>query len=413
MGKSKHPLALWATVVAGTVVTSLLTISAISQPVVDRVGNPAEYTRIFSIPVVEPWGTRPIEFFVEETMSSMSLEQKIRSLVIANQPGTDSATLQSFVSSNELGGFIVMGSNVPETPAELAQLTSVLTGQAELPRLIGIDEEGGQVKRLPYDGFAGADVLRNEPASSTYSAFSQRGELLMSIGVNLNFGIVADVSGDPRSFIYGRSFGSDSTSVSERVAAAVAGEDSSVLSTIKHFPGHGSAPGDSHVGVPQSPLTYEQWLSTDAIPFQAGIDAGTAMVMFGHLSFPAVDSLPSSLSPTWHQVLRNDLGFTGVIITDDMTMLEASQLPEYSDRVTNAVNALAAGNDVLLYVPGANFDLSSLVAGISSAVKSGQISQEQIDDSVHRVLSLRRGLFPGAATWMPPCDERCFVRITY
>jgi beta-N-acetylhexosaminidase len=111
--------------------------------------------------------------------------------------------------------------------------------------------------------------------------------------------------------------------------------------------------------------------------------------------------------------LRNDLGFTGVIITDDMTMLEASQLPEYSDRVTNAVNALAAGNDVLLYVPGANFDLSSLVAGISSAVKSGRISQEQIDDSVHRVLSLRRGLFPGAATWTPPCDERCFVRITY
>jgi beta-N-acetylhexosaminidase len=111
--------------------------------------------------------------------------------------------------------------------------------------------------------------------------------------------------------------------------------------------------------------------------------------------------------------LRNELGFTGVIITDDMTMLEASQIPEYSDRTTNAVAALAAGNDILLYVPGANFDVSALVAGISGAVNSGQIAPNQIDDSVRRVLTMRRELFPGSQEWMPPCDERCFVRITY
>ena len=137
------------------------------------------------------------------------------------------------------------------------------------------------------------------------------------------------------------------------------------------------------------------------------------MVMFGHLAFPAVDSLPSSMSPLWHKILREEMGFTGVIITDDMTMLEHSHLPEYENRVANAVSALAAGNDVLLYVPGPDFDAGAIVAGVSAAVQSGQISQEQLDDSVRRVLTLRRELFPGANSWMPPCDERCFIWVTY
>jgi beta-N-acetylhexosaminidase len=95
-----------------------------------------------------------------------------------------------------------------------------------------------------------------------------------------------------------------------------------------------------------------------------------------------------------------------------MTMLEGSQLPEYSNRVTNAVMALKAGNDVLLYVPGADFDVASIVAGITTAVTSGEISEEQIDESVRRVLTVRRELYPEAHTWVPPCDERCFIRIT-
>ena len=107
------------------------------------------------------------------------------------------------------------------------------------------------------------------------------------------------------------------------------------------------------------------------------------------------------------------MGFQGLIITDDLTMLEKSHLPEYSDRVSNAIAALAAGNDVLLYVPGADFDPNSLVAGIATAVRSGQLSEQNIDDSLTRVLTQRRELYPDANTWIPPCDERCFVRVTY
>jgi beta-N-acetylhexosaminidase len=413
VGKTKHPVGLWATVISGTAVSAVLVSVALTQPVLDRFGDPTRYTSIYEQTQVEAWGAHPIDTFVDRRLASMTLEQKIRSLIIANQPGTDPAALQSFVSVNDLGGFILMGSNVPESPGELAGITSAITGSAELPRLIGIDEEGGLIKRLPYDGYAGADTLRNEPVSSTLSAFTSRGELLSSVGVNLNFGVVADVSSDPQSFIYGRSFGGDPTATAERVVAAVQGEDSSVLSTIKHFPGHGSAPGDSHVGVPTSPLTFDQWLATDAVPFQAGIDAGSSTVMFGHLAFPAVDPLPSSLSPLWHKILREQLGFTGVIITDDMTMLEHSHLPEYENRANNAVLALAAGNDVLLYVPGADFDSGAIVSAVVAAVQSGQLSEADIDDSARRVLTLRRELFPEAESWIPPCDERCFIWVTY
>lgn len=408
MGKSKHPIFLWVSVICGTAVTiSLLTtVNSVSK---SSLGNPEAFTLIFETPVVEAWGSDAVSFYVSETLALMTPEQKIRSLIIANQPGSDPAALNSFVSSNEFGGFIVMGSNVPETPEALSAITSAIIGNPELPRLIAIDEEGGQVTRIPYDSFAGANTLRNEPVISTTEAFIGRGQLLRSVGVNLNFGVVADVSADPGSFIYGRSFGADGLTAAERVSAAIEGENPSVLSTIKHFPGHGSAPGDSHIGIPVSALSFEQWLTSDALPFQAGIDVGAEMVMFGHLAFPLVDPLPSSLSPLWHEVLRNQLGFDGVSITDDLTMLEASGVPEYGDRVTNAVLALAAGNDVLLYVAGADFDASSIVLGVLAAIDSGQISQAQIDNSVRRVLTLRRELYPQADDWIPPCDERCFI----
>lgn len=374
-----------------------------------RFGNPADYIQIGEPLRYEPWGSNPVEFFVSETMASMTLDEKIRSLLILNYPGTDVATLQDYLSRYRPGGFILMGSNIPASPEELAALTQALQSQPELPLFIGIDEEGGQVTRLPYDDIAGADTLRFEPVSSSFDAFKNRAMLLERVGTNLNFGVVADVSSDPQSFIYGRSFGSDGASAGERVRAAVEAEDTLVLSTIKHFPGHGSAPGDSHVGIPVSSLSFEKWLSTDALPFDAGISAGAEMVMFGHLSFPAIDPLPSSLSPTWHAILREQLGFTGIIITDDMTMLEQSTIPEYSDPVANAVSALAAGNDMLLYVPSINFDPDAVVAGLVSAVQTGRISETQIDESVARVLTQRRLLNPEATTWVPPCDERCFV----
>ena len=413
MGTLKQVRRRW-TILCVFVVAVILVWINVTWPQPKAVeADPSTFYRVTPVAVAPLWGKQPVEFYVHETMAEMSLEQKIRSLLIINQPGMDVASLQGFVDSQQLGGFILMGSNIPSTPEELSGITAALRGNPELPRLIGIDEEGGEVKRLPYDSFAGADVLRNEPIEATAQAFTSRAQLLKSVGINLNFGVVADVSGDTASFIYGRSFGSDGMSAGIRVEAAVTAENPYVLSTLKHFPGHGSAPGDSHVGIPTSPLDYESWKKSDGIPFAMGIVAGNPLVMFGHLSFPAIDPVPSSLSQRWHQILREEMGFDGVIITDDMTMLESSGIPEYSDPASNAVEALRAGNDLLLYVPSVNFDVGAIVSAVTNAVTAGTVSAELLDESVARVLTLRRELYPEAKTWIPPCDERCLIWVTY
>src|SRR5690606_5636003 len=141
---------------------------------------------------------------------------------------------------------------------------------------------------------------------------------------DVNFGIVADVTADRGSFIFDRVLGTGVASAAPRVAAAVAGEQGVVGSTLKHFPGHGAVAGDSHVSVPTTGMSYDEWRATQAPPFEAGIDAGAEFVMLGHLRYTAIDAVPASLSAEWNRILRNELGFDGVIVTDDMSMLERS-----------------------------------------------------------------------------------------
>ncbi|KRE23501.1 glycoside hydrolase family 3 N-terminal domain-containing protein [Agromyces sp. Soil535] len=338
----------------------------------------------------------PIEAWVDERMSHLTLEQKAASLLMLHAPGTDPAPLLAYVDAG-VSGLLLMGDNVPGTPPELAALTSAVQDGQDAPVLIGIDEEGGEVQRLPWDTAASAETLRGAPAAAARDAFATRAATLADVGVSVNFGVVADVTPDPASFISGRVLGTDPSAAAERVAAAVSGERGVVLSTIKHFPGHGAAPGDSHSSVPAAPLTLEEWRSGPAIPFSAGIAAGADIVMTGHLSYPAVDAAPASLSPTWHRILRDELGFDGVIVTDDMLMLQHNDLPEFADPGENAVRAVAAGSDLLLYVLPADpsefgISVSGLVASIVGAVQSGRISQGRLDDAVERVLTMRRSL---------------------
>jgi len=330
--------------------------------------------------------------YVSVRLDAMTLQQKVASMFIVRAPGVDGAAWQATVSSRGLGGLILMGDNVPATPEELAALTAgVSSGGAGLAPLIAIDEEGGDVTRLPYDGFAGADTLSAEPESATEDAFAGRSQLLAASGVSVNFGIVADVTADPSSFMFSRVLGGDASTSAPRVAAAVAGERGRVFSTLKHFPGHGETTGDSHSSVPQSDVDLGGWRARDAPSFQAGIDAGAELVMFGHLAYTPVDPAPASLSATWHSVLRDELGFTGVSITDDMGMLEASGLAEYANPNENAIRAVAAGNDLLLYVtPG---DVDAMIAAVVGAVESGRIDAAIVDDAVTRDLELRRELW--------------------
>jgi beta-N-acetylhexosaminidase len=324
-------------------------------------------------------------------LDAMTLRQKVASMFVVRAPGVDGAAWQATVSSKGVGGLILMGDNVPATADELAALTGGVSSGSGLAPLIAIDEEGGDVTRLGYDGFAGADTLVSQPESSTRDAFTGRSELLAASGVSVNFGIVADVTADPASFMFSRVLGQDAAASSPRVAAAVEGETGRVFSTLKHFPGHGETTGDSHSSVPRSDVDLDAWRTRDAPPFQAGIDAGAELVMFGHLAYTPVDSQPASLSATWHSILRDELGFTGVTVTDDMGMLEATGLPEYANADENAIRAVAAGNDLLLYVtPG---DVDAMVTAVVAAVESGRIDPAIVDDAVTRDLELRRELW--------------------
>ncbi len=359
--------------------------------------TPAEATRD-PAPARAP--SDPVAAWVDERMSQLSLEEKAASLLMLHAPGTDPAPLRAYVDTG-ISGLILMGDNVPAGPTELAALTAAVQADPEAPVLIGIDEEGGEVQRLPWDTAASAETLRAAPASAAREAFATRAATLSTVGVSVNFGIVADVTSDPESFIAGRVLGTEPAGAAERVAGAVEGEEGVVLSTLKHFPGHGAAPGDSHSSIPTAPLSLDEWRAGPARPFAAGIEAGAELVMTGHLAYPAVDTAPASLSPAWHRILRDELGFDGVIVTDDMLMLQHNGLPEFADPGENAVRALAAGSDLLLYVLPADpsefgISIDGLVGSIVGAVQEGRITEDRLGDAVERVLTLRRSIATGS-----------------
>ena len=335
----------------------------------------------------------------EMLVGRMTTAQQAASIVMGHIPTTDATALSAYMAQG-LGGFILMGANIPATDGELAALTASLTVAPELPPLIAIDQEGGIVSRLPADEYAASTTLKSLPVADTAAAFSARAALVAKSGITVDFGTVADVTADPSSFIYGRALGTDPQSSADRVAAATAAQEPVVASTLKHFPGHGAAPGDSHHAIPSTVETLDEWRAKDAVPFVAGIDAGASLLMFGHLAYTSVDPAPASLSARWHEIAREELGFDGVIVTDDLGMLQSSGLPEYADPVANSVTAVAVGNDLVLMIAGSTADTASeIVAGITAAVDSGTIPAERLADAATRVMALRLQSSAASAEW--------------
>lgn len=347
-------------------------------------------------PTAAPAQTTPEESRREratEIVDGWSTGQRAAGVVMATIPTTDPTVAGAFVQQLGLGGFIVMPPNVSGDPAQLAALTAALTTDPALPPLVAIDQEGGTVSRLLWDPAPGADTLKGVDPAETATAFASRAVTLGEAGVTVNFGIVADVAPDPWSFIYSRQLGVGFDDAAARVAAAVTGEQGEILdiaSTLKHFPGHGAAPGDSHSGVPTTSLTNEAWRSTHAMPFAAGIDAGARLLMFGHLAYTAVDPAPASLSPAWHRIARDELGFSGVIVSDDLGMLLDSGVPEYADLTAVTIAAIGAGTDLALLVRGSDVTtVAGVIDGVAAAVDAGTLPAERLREAAIRVTDLR------------------------
>lgn len=385
----------------GAVVLALLFVLSVAAGCSG--GAPAPTTSASPSPALAPSPTTepdPVESareYAEAAVQRMALSDRVATLLMLHAPGTDPQTLREFVERYRPGGFILMGDNIPGDPDALRAITAALSPDPGLPLIVGVDQEGGVVRRIESDSTPGAEVLRDEAPEATREAFATRGELLAGLGVSVNFGIVADVTADPGSFIIDRVLGTQTAPAAERVAAAVTGERGQVWSTLKHFPGHGEVSADSHHTVPTTPVSLDHWRERDEPPFRAGIAAGAEFVMFGHLTYSAVDASPASLSPRWHELLREDLGFEGIAITDAMGMLRDSGLPEYQDAGAVAVRALAAGNTMLLYVLPADpasvgSDPEAIISAVTVAVQEGRLSVDAIDDAAVRVLTLRREL---------------------
>jgi len=385
-------------------VRGILGVAAIGLAVALMAGctAPPPVLRLASGAIARP--VDPIVQYADARLSVMTLDEKIESMLMVHVPGLDVSALAAFASENHVGGLILMGDNVPDPAADLASMTSGMSAEPGLPLLLGIDQEGGIVRRIDTDTAASAEELRFLDPDASRDAFATRGALLQSLGVSINFGIVADVTGDPDSFIYERSLGSTAADAAARVAAAVEGERGTVLSTLKHFPGHGVSPGDSHSSIPTTQISLDEWRVDHEPPFAAGIDAGAEVVMFGHLQFDAVDPQPASLSPMWHDLLRTELGFEGLIITDDMSMLQNSGRDDLVDPYQNAVRAVAAGNTMLLYV--GPVDVPGVVAAVRDAVQAGTIDEALIDDAAWRILATRR-VESGQTGPFVHCFEQC------
>jgi beta-glucosidase-like glycosyl hydrolase len=392
---------LLAAVVAATAIACASCAPA-STPRPQRSSSATPTATVAPAPTPEATGTP-----AEDTVAAMSLRERAASVVMGHIPTTDPSALHAYMTSGGLGGFLLMGANVPRDEGTLQQVTAALTADPALPPLVAIDQEGGDVSRLPWDDLAAPYELQQADDATVEAAFTGRAALVRQAGIPVNFGIVADVSGDPASFIHRRVLGNTPDAAATHVAAAVRGEQGSVFSTLKHFPGHGAAAGDSHSSIPTTAMPVDQWRAAEALPFQSGIAAGAELLMFGHLAYTAVDAAPASLSPEWHRIATEELGFDGVMITDDLGMLQSSGLAQYADPVANAVTALAAGNDMVLTVVHSTPDTAPrIVDGIVAAVESGAVPAERLDDAATHVMELRLALAEAGGGELPctTCD---------
>ncbi|GAA2464491.1 beta-N-acetylhexosaminidase [Winogradskya humida] len=315
-------------------------------------------------------------------------------------------TPAEMVAKFHLGGLILVafapddptGATNPATnvdnPQQVRALTDGLQTAARqlpggAPLLIGTDQEYGVVTRvrtgvtlLPAAMAFGA---AGKPAL-TKAAWGAAGEELAAMGINLNFAPVADTLGPQGNAVIGsRAFGGDPATNSAQTRAAVQGlEGAGVTAALKHFPGHGHTTGDSHEDLPIVKQTADQWKKQDRPPFESGIDAGAGVVMSGHLD---VESLDKGVAATFSHkimtdVLRKDLGFKGVAITDAMNMAPAMKWPAGEA----AVRALNAGNDMLLMPP----DLTAARDGILAGIQDGSLKRERLTEAVTRILTLKK-----------------------
>lgn len=346
------------------------------------------------------------------TLRGMSLEEKVGQLFVTYVNGqtadvphpknrTDFGvdTPQEMVRKYRPGGVIYFNNSTRDnidTPKQIAQLSNGLQKASSIPLLISTDQEMGLVTRIgpPFTQLPGNMALgAGRSAADAEEAARITAAELRAMGINQNFAPDADVNSNPANPIIGvRSFASDPSLAADMVKAQVTGyegrrwfDPNSVTSTAKHFPGHGDTSEDSHTSLPVSNRSLDQWREIDAPPFKAAIAAKVDSIMTAHIQVPQIDPSgnPATLSPRIITgLLREELKYDGVIVTDSLEMAGVRKL--HSDAEI-PVLAIKAGVDQLLMPP----NLGVAVDSVLKAVRSGEISEQRINESVLRILKMK------------------------
>ncbi len=346
----------------------------------------------------------PRQETVEALLAEMTLEEKVGQMFFVRCPDVGAAER---ISEYHLGGCLLFTRDFKDSAGEWLSerdFTQKILGYQEissLPLLIGVDEEGGAVARASRN-----PNLFTEKFKSPQKVFSAGGmeaialdavdksKGLLRYGVNVNFAPVADVSTDPADFMYDRAFGQDAEATAAYVETVVtaaggvsAGNGDGVYkigAVLKHFPGYGDN-ADTHTGIAIDERPYERFLEEDFLPFRAGIEAGAGAVLMSHNVVVSMDpDLPASLSLEVHRILREELDFQGVILTDDMAM---DAVKSYARDGSAAVLAVLAGNDMIV-----TSDFARQIPQVVEAVNGGTIDKALIDRAVERVLGWKYDL---------------------
>lgn len=354
-----------------------------SQTETAEISDPAERQQI-SVPEEQEVAAPPdIRSEGEKYADRLTLEQQIGQMFFARCPESGGAELAAELN---VGGYILFGRDFEnQTPDSLKQKVDSFQAAAKTPMLIGVDEEGGSVVRVSaYKAFRNSRFLSPRRILSAggigalVADAEEKNLLLSSLGINVNLAPVCDLSDNPSDYIYSRTVADDADTASECISALVKNANGhNVGSVLKHFPGYGSNV-DTHTGIAVDKRPAEAFFSKDFLPFSAGIAAGAGSVLVSHNIVTAFDeNLPASLSPKVHSVLRERLGFSGVIMTDDLVM---DAITDFTKETPASVLAVEAGNDMLI-----SSDLKKQYDEVLNAVLSGRISPERIRQSAARV----------------------------
>lgn len=334
---------------------------------------------------------------VKTILDNMSINEKIGQMIIIGIEGAKiDDKVKELIQQNHVGGIILFGRNIIDSK----QLTNLIRDLNEinkpnkLPLFISVDEEGGRVTRLPQGTPkfpSSRSIGRKKSRELSYKTGQEIGDALSFFGFNMDFAPVMDIQSNPKNTVIGdRSFGSTPDIVSSLGIETMKGlQSKNIISVIKHFPGHGDTTIDSHFGLPMVNHDKKRLDSFELVPFKDAIKNGAEVIMTAHIKFPKIDDSgkPATLSSKiLTGILREELGFNRVIITDDMEM---DAIAKNFGVKESAVEAISAGADIILMCH--SFEKQKMVLqSIKESVEKGQLSIERIDQSVERIIRLKQ-----------------------